>query len=52
MIEFFSDMLATVVFKCNFGFEYCAVKFPIISFVDIIRIIRNVIAIVGCVLGK
>ena len=26
-----------------FGFEYCAVKFSIISFVVIIRIIRNVI---------
>ena len=26
-----------------FGFGYCAVKFPIISFVVIIRIIRNVI---------
>ena len=32
-----------------FGFEYCAVKFPIIYFVVIMRIMRNVI-IVGYVL--
>ena len=33
----------------GFGFEYCTVKFPIVSFAAIIRIIRNVI-VVGFVL--
>ena len=28
-----------------FGFEYCTVKFPIVSFVVIIRIVRNVIVV-------
>ena len=28
-----------------FGFEYCTVKFPIVSFLVIIRIIRNVIIV-------
>ena len=33
-------------FKCNcFYFKYCTVKYPIVSFVVRIRIIRNVIAV-------
>ena len=47
MIAFFSDMHASAVFV--FGFEYCTVKCKIISFVVILRIIRNVI-VVGYVL--
>ena len=44
-------MHASVFFQgvIAFGFEYCTVKFPIIPFVVIIRIIRNGI-VVGCVL--
>ena len=51
MIAFFPDMLAAAVFSSVivFGFEYCAVKFSIITFAVIIRIIRNVI-VVGYVL--
>ena len=51
MIAFFSHMHASAIFSSVFvfGFEYCTVNFPIISFVVIIRIIRNVI-VVGFVL--
>ena len=44
IIAFFSDMHSSLVFSSVivFGFEYCTVKFPIISFA-IIRIIWNVI---------
>ena len=42
---FSSNTLASAVFSrvTLFGFEYCTVNFQIISFVVIIRIIRNVI---------
>ena len=45
MIAFFSYMLATAVFSSVtvLGFGYFTVKFPTISFVVMIRIIRNVI---------
>ena len=45
MIAFFSDMLEICGFSSVtvFGFGYFAVKFPIISFVVIIRIIGDVI---------
>ena len=52
MIAFFSDVNASAGFQVYVivvYFEYCAVKCPIISFVVIIRIIRNVI-VVGYVL--
>ena len=44
-------MHASAVFQgvIGFGFEYCTVKFQIIPFVVIIRIIRNVV-VVGYVL--
>ena len=51
MIAFFSDMHAFAVFSSVivFGSEYCTVKFPIIAFVVMIRMIINVI-VVGYVL--
>ena len=46
MIAFFSDIHASVFsIVIVFGFEQCTVKFPIISFVVINMIIRNVIAV-------
>ena len=58
MITFFSDMHTSAGCRMHvrrvtsvivFGFKYCTVKFPIISFVVIILIIMNVI-VVGFVL--
>ena len=47
MIAFSSDIHASAVFQIVivFGFEYCNVKFPIIYFLVIIRIMWNVIVV-------
>ena len=53
-LHFFFDIHASAVFQSVIvlGFEYCTVQFPIITFVFIIRIIRNVIVVLYVLLNE